>query len=96
MTGYPERFPRGNCRQNARWMTLMYPELVAVDGYLVNTAADGTEFRVEHTWNQAPDGQLVDSTAWAFEGEALPYRYEPDPQAWGRLASQIDGLRGEL
>jgi hypothetical protein len=74
VTGYDERLPRGNCQQNARWMTLMHPELSIVDGYLVNTTPDGTDFRVEHSWNETPDGQVVDSTAWAFEGWGLPYR----------------------
>ena len=91
MTGYPERLPRNNCRQNARWMTLMYPELTAADGYLVFTAPDGQEYRTEHSWNETPDGQLVDSTAWAFEGQALPYRYERDPEAWARLNCSLAG-----
>ena len=59
----------------------MYPELATVEGYLVFTEPDGTDRRLEHTWNETPDCEVVDSTAWAF-GQALPYRYEPDPGAW--------------
>jgi hypothetical protein len=75
VTGYPERFPRNNCDQNAQWMTMLHPELSVVRGNLVFTDHDGQEYRMEHVWNQAPDGAVVDSTAWAFEA-ALPYRYE--------------------
>jgi hypothetical protein len=91
MTDYPERFPRGNCQQNARWMTLMYPELTSVEGYLVFTEPDGTERRLEHAWNETADGRVVDSTAWAFDGQTLPYRYERDPQAWSRFAALVEG-----
>lgn len=75
MTIYDERLPRNNCFHNARWMVLMYPELSYVEGNLVFTDHDGREYRLEHAWNATPDGRLVDSTAWAFEG-TLPYRYE--------------------
>jgi hypothetical protein len=91
---YTERLPAGNCRQNARWMTLMYPELTSVEGYLVFTGPDGTERRMEHAWNQAPGGAIVDSTAWAFESETLPFHYEPDPQAWIHLRGLVEHLRG--
>ncbi len=40
MTAYDERLPRNNFRPNARWMTLMHPELASVDGYLVLTGRD--------------------------------------------------------
>jgi hypothetical protein len=76
VSGYDDRLPRNNCFQNARWMVLMHPELVIVDGYLVFTDHDGQEYRLEHAWNETPDGQLVDSTAWAFEGMTLPCHYE--------------------
>ncbi len=91
---YPEQFPRNNCQQNARWMALMYPELTRVEGYLVLTDHDGTERRVEHAWNETPDGQVVDSTAWAFEG-TLPYRYERDAEAWARLAASVAEIEAE-
>jgi hypothetical protein len=84
MTGYPEQGMPGFCQENARWMVEMHPELSVVEGYLVFTDRDGEEYRTEHTWNDIPDGAVVDSTAWAFEGETLPYRYERDPQAWPR------------
>jgi hypothetical protein len=93
-TAYPERLPRNNCRQNARWMTLMHPELTQVEGYLVLTDHDGREYRTAHTWNETPDGQLVDSTAWAFEDQVLPYRYEPNPQAWPRMDALVAELEG--
>jgi hypothetical protein len=86
---YRERFPRDNCRQNAWWMVAMYPELVYVEGYLVFTELDGTERRMEHAWNEAPDGRIVDSTAWAFAEEG-PYRYQPDHLAWLRLADSME------
>jgi hypothetical protein len=92
MTTYDERLPRGNCQQNARIMTAMYPELTQAEGYLVLAGPDGTEFRIEHSWNETPDGQIVDSTAWAREGTGT-YRYERDPQAWARFAGSVDSLR---
>jgi hypothetical protein len=92
MTEYTERFSRNNCQQNARLMTLMHPELAVVEGYLVLTDHDGREYRTEHSWNETPDGQVVDSTAWAFD-ETLPYRYEPDPRAWERFEAVIKGMQ---
>ena len=83
-----ERLPGNNCRQNAWWMVAMYPELAYVEGYLVFTDPDGTEQRMEHAWNQAPGGRIVDSTAWAFAEEG-PYRYQPDHLAWPRLADSM-------
>lgn len=89
MTGaYSERLSGGNCRENAWWMVAMYPELSYVEGYVVFTESDETERRMEHAWNEAPDGRIVDSTAWAFAGTA-PYRYERDLQAWPRLAESM-------
>lgn len=38
------------------------------------------------SWKETPDGQLVGSIAWAFEGQVLPIRYERDAEAWARLA----------
>ena len=87
---YAEQFPRGNCQQNARWMTAMYPELTITDGYLV-FGEPGTERRMEHTWNVTPGGEIADSTAWAFAGTGA-YRYEADPESWNRLA----GCLGQL
>jgi hypothetical protein len=95
VSAYPERLPRNNCRQNARWMTLMHPELSQVEGYLVLTGHDGAEWRLEHSWNRAPDGTVVDSTVWAIAGELLPYRYEPDPHAWSRLAETVAAIESE-
>jgi hypothetical protein len=73
-------------------MTLMHPELTVVSGYLVLTDTSGLEYRLEHSWNETPDGQIVDSTAWAFAEMPLPYRYERDLEAWGRLAMLADKL----
>jgi hypothetical protein len=89
--GYDERFPRNNCFQNARWMVLMHPELIPVEGYLVFTDHDGQEYPLPHAWNETPDGQRVDSTAWAFE-DVLPYRYERDPRARERLVTRAEEL----
>jgi hypothetical protein len=61
----------------------------------VLTDHDGQEHRLAHSWNEAPDGQLVDSTAWAFEDQVLPYRYERDPQAWVR-AGRLEDERGQI
>ena len=85
---YRDRLPRDNCRQNAWRMAAMYPELVYVEGYLVFTEPDGTERRMEHAWNEAPGGRIVDSTAWAFAGRE-PSRYQPDHLAWPRLAASM-------
>lgn len=93
MTNYDERLPRNNCFQNAQWMVLMHPELSYVEGYLVFTDHGGREYRLLHAWNATPDGQLVDSTEWAFEDQALPYRYEQDFEACDRLAAQVEELR---
>lgn len=95
MTSYDERLPHNNCRQNARWMTLMHPELTSVEGYLVFTDHDGQEYRLPHSWNETPGGQIVDSTAWAFEDQALPHRYERDPEAWARLEADIGAMATE-
>lgn len=90
MTEYPERLPRNNCAWNSHVMVLLHPELSFVEGYLVFTSPDGSEFRMEHCWNAAPDGRVVDSTIWAVdEAGTLPYRYEPDPQAWARLGMNV-------
>ncbi len=94
MSSYDERLPRGNCRQNARWMVLMHPELTSVEGYLVFTDHDGQDYRLQHSWNETPDSKIVDSTAWAFEGDVLPFRYERDPGAWSRLSAMAEDLRG--
>ena len=53
---------------------------------------DGQEYRVAHSWNETPDGQLVDSIAWALEGQVQPIRYERDPEAWARLAVIAEDL----
>jgi hypothetical protein len=87
VTAYTERLPARNCRQNARWMAERHGELSIVEGYLVVTDRDGREYRTEHTWNETPDGQLVDSTAWTFK-VTLPYRYERDPEAWVRVTGR--------
>jgi hypothetical protein len=73
-------------------MVLMHPELSCVEGYLVLTDHDGQEYRVAHSWNETPDGQLVDSIAWALEGQVQPIRYERDPEAWARLAVIAEDL----
>src|SRR6266446_4717519 len=88
MNAYPERFPRGNCHQNARWMVQLHPELSYVQGYLVFTDPGELEHRVTHAWNETPDGLVVDSTAWAFEGQTLAYRFERDPGTWARLEAR--------
>jgi len=72
-------------------MTLMHPQLTEAEGYLVLALPDGAEYRIEHTWNETPDGQIVDSTAWAFEDTGT-YRYERDPQAWARFAAAAADL----
>jgi hypothetical protein len=91
---YDERFPANNCQQNARWMSILHPGLSVVEGYLVFTERDGTEFRTEHAWNETAAGTVVDSTAWAFKDDALPCRYERDPGAWPRFRAQVEALRG--
>jgi len=58
----------------------------------VFTDHDGQEFRLQHSWNETPNGLIVDSTAWAFEGQALPHRYERDPEAWARLEAGIGAM----
>lgn len=92
---YSERGPRNDCQRNARLMTYRYPELAYVEGYLVTTAPDGREYRTEHAWNVSPAGDIVDSTAWAFDG-GLPYRYEADADAWPKLQRRVDELRAGL
>jgi hypothetical protein len=92
MTGaYSDRLPGNSCRDNAWWMAAMYPELSYVEGYVVFTEPDETERRMEHAWNQTPNGRIVDSTAWAFAGTA-PYRYERDHLAWPHLADSMRRL----
>ena len=57
------------------------------------TDPDGMKRRLEHAWNQAPGGQIVDCTVWAFAEEG-PCRYEPDHLAWQRLAKIPGRARG--
>jgi len=71
---------------------LGHPELSCVEGYLVLTDHAGQEYRIAHSWNETPDGQLVGSIAWAFEGQVLPIRYERDAEAWARLAVIAEDL----
>jgi hypothetical protein len=77
---YPERLPAHRCWWNAREMVGLHPELALVEGYVV---WNDTGRRMAHAWNLAPDGSVVDSTAWAWSW-AGSYRYQPDPQAWRR------------
>jgi hypothetical protein len=75
---YPERFPECRCRENARQMVMLHPELRYVEGHLVFPLAEPFgERRMEHAWNVTPDGSVVDSTGWAYEN-ARPFRYERD------------------
>jgi hypothetical protein len=76
MGSYPERLPECHCRQNARRMVTLHPELRYVEGWLVFARPDPFEpYRLEHAWNVAPDGEVVDSTAWAYDG-LRPFRYQ--------------------
>jgi hypothetical protein len=68
MGSYPERFPACHCWENARQMVTLHPELRYVRGYLIFPRPDGTEaFRLEHAWNETPDGVIIDSTGWAYD-----------------------------
>ena len=88
MADYPERFPECHCWENARRMAELHPELAVVTGYLVFRRAAGFEdFRLEHGWNRAPDGTVVDATGWAYEG-LRPFSYEPAPSEGGRARSR--------
>jgi len=69
----------------------MYPELIYVEGYLVFTEPDGTVRRMEHAWNETPEGRIVDSTAWAFADRTLSH-HERDHLAWLRLAASMHRL----
>ena len=76
MGSYPERLPECHCRQNARRMVTLHPELRYVEGHLVFPLADPFgEHRLEHAWNETPDGVIVDATGWAYD-DARPFRYE--------------------
>jgi hypothetical protein len=78
MDGYPERLPACHCWQNARRMAELHPELAIVRGYLVFPRPEPFEdFRLAHGWNLAPDGTIVDATAWAYAGQS--FSYEPAP-----------------
>jgi hypothetical protein len=75
MSGYPERLPATHCWQNARLMAQRHPELRYVEGWLVIPWPDGSEmFRLEHAWNETPDGSIIDATGWAYDD--LPVRYQ--------------------
>jgi hypothetical protein len=81
---YPERFAECHCWENARRMAELHPELAVVEGFLVFPRAAGFEdYRLEHAWNLAPDGTVVDATAWAYEG-LRPFRYAPSEGPGGR------------
>jgi hypothetical protein len=78
MGGYSERLPEGCCHQNARCMAERHPELAYVEGYLVFPLAEPFgDYRLEHAWNETPDGTIVDSTAWPYDP---PFRYEAAPR----------------
>jgi hypothetical protein len=72
---YPERFPVGACQQSARWMVKLHPELTYVEGYLVFIEPDGTERRMEHAWNETPDGTApTGGSASSLIGALGPWR----------------------
>jgi hypothetical protein len=76
MNVYPERLPECQCRENARRMVALHPELIYVEGWLVWTRPDPFEpHRLDHAWNETPDGEIVDATAWAYDN-LRPFRYE--------------------
>ena len=93
---YAEKLPRNRCHYNAHLMQAMHPELAVIEGYLILDDA-GTERRMEHWWNQAPDGQRVDSTAWSYDFPGMmPYRYEACPGAWARMVQTVAEYASEL
>jgi hypothetical protein len=81
MSSYPERLPACNCWENARQMVTLHPELSYVAGWLIIPRPDGTEaYRLEHAWNVAPDGSIIDSTGWAYD-DLRPVRYQQRERA---------------
>jgi hypothetical protein len=77
MSSYPERFPECHCWANARQMVTLHPELRYVEGHLIFPRPDGSEaYRLEHAWNETPDGVIIDATGWAYD-DLRPFRYQP-------------------
>jgi hypothetical protein len=76
-SSYPECLPACHCWENARRMAALHPELRYVEGHLVIPRADGLEpYLLEHAWCVAPDGAIIDATAWAYD-DFQPLQYQP-------------------